>query len=60
MLYNILYITVYIEMYSAVNKVLYSKAYSIVLGMVHEFIPTNKRWQGGRYYLENISALKPP
>ena len=60
MLYNILYITVYIEMYSTVYNVLYSKVYNIVLGMVHEFIPTNKRWQGGRYSSENISALKPP
>ena len=60
MLYNILYITVYIEMYSTVYNVLYSKVYSIVLGTVHEFIPINERWQGGRYSSENISALKPP
>ena len=54
-------------MYSTVYNILYSKVYSIGLGMVHEFIPkkkqkktTNKRWQGGRYSSENISALKPP
>ena len=60
MLYNSLYITVYIEMYSTVYNVLYSKVYSIVLGMVHEFIPTNKKGQRGRYSSENISDLKPP
>ena len=38
-------------MYSTVYNVLYSKVYSIVLGTVHEFIPTNKRWQGGEVFL---------
>jgi hypothetical protein len=47
MLYTILYITVYIEMYSTMYNVLYSKVHSIVLGAVHDFTPTNKRWQGG-------------
>ena len=37
MLYNILFITVYIEMYSTVYNVLYSKVNSVVLGTVHEF-----------------------
>ena len=60
MLYNILYTTVYIEMYSAVYNVLFSKVYNIVLGTVHEFMPSKKRWQGGRYSSENISALKAP
>ena len=47
MMYDILYITVYIEMYNTVYNVHYSRVDSIVLGTVHEFIPTNKRWQGG-------------
>ena len=57
MLYKILYITVYIEMYSTVNNALYCKVYSILFGTVHEFIPINIRWQGGGGIPQKIFQL---
>ena len=44
-------------MYSTVYNVLYSKVNSIVLSMVHEFIPTNKKTTGRDVFLrKNFSS----